>query len=406
MRLQQQWSSSGNNLMGFRFRPRRVIFVLLYISITCVILKSIIHITYVQDGNNIHTFHPNIYWKNKTNKLILLWTKTWGDTYWTEVDKFGLPSCARRCSITLDQSKVSEADAILFHWGNLWWWTKLPAYRRQDQIWAFYNSEPPHKQANIAAWNNIFNWSISYRRDSTVFIPFGTYEPLTESEKLKASGELSSRDYASEKKYNISLTYSNCYNDARRYRLAEEINKIVSVDMYGKCNKHVCLFNTPECDNKLKLYKFHLALENSYCKDYFTEKFWETFDKEVVPIVAWKQSPGELVPSHSYINIFDFPDVNSFTDYLKKVLANDTLYNSYFEWKRKYKIGSHYNNQWCPICDQLHNQSIPAQVIRDPYQWLHDDYCDPFGVSIKNISTHLCLMEFLALINWTNQFQI
>ena len=367
--------------MGFRYRPRRVLLALLYIFITSVVLKSLLTVSYVQEGDNIHIFHPNTFWRNKTKKLILLWTKTWGQTYWTEVDRLGLPSCASRCDITIDRARIAEADAILFHWGDLWWWTKLPSYRRPDQIWGFFNSEPPHKQSNMAAWNDIFNWSISYRRDSTVFTPFGTYERLTEAERINTSKELSKRNYAKEKKYNISLTYSNCYNDARRYRLAAEIDKYIPVDMYGKCNAKTCVFNTPDCNDKLQLYKFHLALENSYCQDYFSEKFWETFDKDVVPIVAWKQSPGELVPSHSFINIFDFPDVKSFSDYLKTVLSNDTLYNSYFDWKLTHKVGLHYNHQWCPICDQLYNATVPAQVIRDPYRWINDDICDPFSVS-------------------------
>lgn len=367
--------------MGFRYHPRRIFLAVFYIVLTSVTLKTFFTVIYIQEDNNIHVFKQTAPWKNKTKKLILLWTTFWGSDYWTEVDKLGIPSCARRCDITIDKSRIAEADAILFHWGDLWWWTKLPSYRRPDQVWAFFNFEPPHKQSNLARWNNVFNWSISYRRDSTVFVPFGTYTPLTETEQVVASRKLSNRDYAKEKLYNISLTSSNCYDDARRYRLAEEINKYISVDMYGKCNNKVCIFNTPECDNKLKLYKFHLALENSYCTDYFSEKFWETFDKDVVPIVAWKDSPGELVPAHSYINVFDFPDLKTFANYLQKVLTNDTLYNSYFIWRLTHKTGCHYNCQWCPLCDKLFNPAVPAQIIRDPYQWLSNDICKPFSIS-------------------------
>ena len=367
--------------MGFRFRLRRVFLTILYIVISSVIFKTLVTVIYVRDVENVHILHPNIYWRNKTKKLILLWTKFWGTKYWTEVDKLGVPDCAHRCDVTTDKSRVAEADAILFHWGDLWWWTQLPAYRRPDQIWAFFNLEPPHKQSNLARWNDIFNWSISYRQDSTVFVPFGTYTHLSAEEKLIASKERANRNYARGKKYNISLTSSNCYNDARRYRLAAEINRHIKVDMFGKCNDKVCIFNTPECDEKLKLYKFHLALENSYCKDYFSEKFWETFEKDVIPIVAWKQSPGNLVPPHSYINILDFPDIKSFGDYLLKVVNSDELYNSYFEWKLTYKIGCHYNCQWCPLCEKLFNPEVPAQIIRDPYRWLNDDTRDPFSVS-------------------------
>lgn len=366
--------------MGFRFRPRRVFLPILYIVISFVIVKTFVTVMYVQDVENVHILQPNIYWQNKTKRLILLWTKFWGTKFWTEVDSLGMPDCARACDVTTDKSKIEEADAILFHWGDLWWWTQLPVYRRPDQVWAFFNLEPPHKQSNLARWHNVFNWSISYRQDSTVFVPFGTYTRLSAEEKVTVARERANRNYAKEKKYNVSLTSSNCYNDARRYRLAAEINQNIKVDMFGKCNYKVCIFNTPECDKKLNLYKFHLALENSYCRDYFSEKFWETFEKDVVPIVAWKHSPGNLVHPHSYINIFDFPDINSFSLYLIKVLQSDELYNSYFEWKLNYKVGCHYNCQWCPICEKLSNPEVPLQFIRDPYQWLRDDTCDPFSI--------------------------
>ena len=386
--------------MGIRLRIRRVCLVALYIVISSAIFKTLVTVMYVPDVENVQILGPNNYWKNKTKRLILLWTTFWRTQFWTEVDTLGMPGCARSCDVTTDKSKIAEADAILFHWGDLWWWTQLPVYRRPNQIWAFFNLEPPHKQSNLAKWNNVFNWSISYRQDSTVFVPFGSYSPLSADEKVSTSKERGNRNYAKEKKYNISLTSSNCYDDARRYRLAAEINQYIKVDMFGKCNDKVCVFNTPECDEKLKLYKFQLALENSYCRDYFSEKFWETFEKDVVPIVAWKQSPGNLAPPHSYINIFDFPDIKSFSNYLMKVLQNDELYNSYFKWKLAYKAGCHYNCQWCPICEKLSSPEVPLQVIRDPYRWLRDDTCDPFSVSYSLLCACICRETRLKCFFW------
>lgn len=38
---------------------------------------------------------------------------------------------------------------------------------------------------------------------------------------------------------------------------------------------------------------------------------------------------------HSYIQIDDFAGPKELADYLKKLAANETLYNGYFEWKRR-----------------------------------------------------------------------
>ena len=50
------------------------------------------------------------------------------------------------------------------------------------------------------------------------------------------------------------------------------------VDVFGKCGSrynqsHSCPDWAQECAG-LTMYKFYLALENSVCSEYFTEKLW------------------------------------------------------------------------------------------------------------------------------------
>ncbi len=35
----------------------------------------------------------------------------------------------------------------------------------------------------------------------------------------------------------------------------------------------------------LQDYKFYLAFENTYCRDYISEKFWNALKQDIVPIV-------------------------------------------------------------------------------------------------------------------------
>ena len=54
-------------------------------------------------------------------------------------------------------------------------------------------------------------------------------------------------------------------------------------------------------------YKFYIAFENSICRDYVTEKFYNTLLFNTVPIVYSGANFSAIAPKGSYINIHDFP---------------------------------------------------------------------------------------------------
>jgi hypothetical protein len=69
---------------------------------------------------------------------------------------------------------------------------------------------------------------------------------------------------------------SNCGERNTRQKYAQELQKYIPVDIYGKCGTKKCPRSTEtECFEMLNRdYKFYLAFENSICKDYITEKFF------------------------------------------------------------------------------------------------------------------------------------
>lgn len=96
--------------------------------------------------------------------------------------------------------------------------------------------------------------------------------------------------------------------------------------------------NTEVAKSVFTNYKFHLSLENSCCSEYLTEKVWNSLQKwESVPIVlgGTKEEYKKLMPPHSYIHADDFESLHSLADYIMKVGSNETLYNEYFDWRRK-----------------------------------------------------------------------
>ena len=53
-------------------------------------------------------------------------------------------------------------------------------------------------------------------------------------------------------------------------------------------------------------YKFYLSFENSLCRDYVTEKFYNALQFTTVPIVYGSANYSTVAPRKSYIDVRDF----------------------------------------------------------------------------------------------------
>ena len=135
-----------------------------------------------------------------------------------------------------------------------------------------------------------------------------------------------------------------------------------------------------DCTEKLIKYKFYFSAENRLCKHYITEKYWTTpFRVNAVPIVLGGSNYSDLhlaVPG-SFINAFDFSSPKDLEDYLKKVDQDDKLYNSYFHWKKHYKVIPE-NLKGCSgalsdVCQWLQNGMKPQTGALNSSIFGHDE---------------------------------
>ena len=62
------------------------------------------------------------------------------------------------------------------------------------------------------------------------------------------------------------------------FNVFQELRKYISVDIFGACGqKEKCPRDSEQCFRDIeRSYKFYLSFENSFCKEYITEKFWKT----------------------------------------------------------------------------------------------------------------------------------
>ncbi len=99
-------------------------------------------------------------------------------------------------------------------------------------------------------------------------------------------------DYLVNKTKFAVAVISNCGGSSNRLELIKSLQSHIQVDLFGKCgspcpSKYSESGQIGECkDIVCKEYKFYFAFENSVCKDYVTEKFFQTLSRyPIVPVV-------------------------------------------------------------------------------------------------------------------------
>ncbi|XP_063968534.1 glycoprotein 3-alpha-L-fucosyltransferase A-like [Lytechinus pictus] len=260
--------------------------------------------------------------------------------------------------ISFDTMQKNEA-LVLFHWTR-WDWDAMHSHRPKGQKWVFYTLESPrHTMHHVIPpqqyYNNSYDYIMTYRYDSDFRADYGQY--IAGKPEISAND---TRNWAKDRSRLVVWMASNCRGTSwPRMDFVKRLGRYVPVDMYGRCGNQSCRAGTEDCERKLKQHKFLLALENSECTDYITEKFWiQALFKEIVPIVFGppRSDYEKVAPPNSFIHIQDFNTTRELGEYLKRVDSDDALYNKYFEWKKKGSLkpyGGPTKNIMCYLGDRL-----------------------------------------------------
>ena len=146
-----------------------------------------------------------------------------------------------------------------------------------------------------------------------------------------------------ERRSNVSLVMSNCKSKSGREVFLENIMRLTPVDSFGTClnNRDPGFFNNSNFDNAMKTkhrliygYKFLLAFENSYLYDYVTEKIFDAWESQVVPIYRGAQNIADYAPGpKSFIHVTDDMTPAAIVELLTYLDKNDTAYNEYHAWR-------------------------------------------------------------------------
>ena len=238
------------------------------------------------------------------------------------------------CVVTNDKASApaSTFDAILFHMRNMNQ-GKVPNQRLRDpnqRYVMFLMESPVHDNFPYDKFKGFFNWTMTYRLDSTIPHPYGWFRnkvingtrPFSYQPSLS---ELSDKDYWHEfdpeefssglpnrpesfknlakRSTKVAWIVSNCHTSSKRENYVKKLKKHVTVDVYGACGAKC----GSECVQKvIDNYKFYLSFENSFCEGYVTEKFYSRLQQDLLPIVMGQADYNSLAPPHSHLNVKDF----------------------------------------------------------------------------------------------------
>jgi hypothetical protein len=246
--------------------------------------------------------------------------------------------------------------------------------------------ESPGYSVNMAyarePWKSAFNWTMTYRLDSDIPIPYGKVQHTA---KNKTKSYLS---IAKSKKKSVAWFVSNCETGSQRERYVDELSKYVQVDRYGRCGNRTCIRNVLEDDKTCQkmlneTYLFYLSFENNFCVDYFTEKLYNVLELDVVPVVrgGMGNDPVTSAIKNWYIDSRDYTSPKALAKYLLYLKNNPVEYVKYLSGKDSYDFVTYYGlrklPQWCELCERLHNATEPRQVIRDITKWWNTSNCVP-----------------------------
>ena len=136
-------------------------------------------------------------------KKILMWNglSSWGGVRPGRGEFLKQKCPVSACALVSDKTQAEEADLVVFkdHFSK-------PVFKRPSaQLWMIYMLECPlHTQ--VFPQKGLFNWTATYRSDSTIVAPYESWQYYDQGVKTKPQ----ERNYAANKTRKVAWFVSNC----------------------------------------------------------------------------------------------------------------------------------------------------------------------------------------------------
>ena len=188
------------------------------------------------------------------------------------------------CELTNNIKRLNESDFVMVMLTDAVEW-KIPDAKFRQSInkrWVSVIIESPVHAGSFGKFNDLFSYTADYLESSEFGINYESQKRFLWGLNVTFN---TSHDYSQGKTGFMSALISNC--DARHSRRSEYIRhlkKYINVTVYGSCG--IACPRDVDCREMVGFkYKFYFAYENSFCKDYITEKFFLMLKYDVIVVV-------------------------------------------------------------------------------------------------------------------------
>ncbi|XP_031421423.1 alpha-(1,3)-fucosyltransferase 7-like [Clupea harengus] len=299
-----------------------------------------------------------------SNTIVLLWYWPFEESSSLDdnfcIDHYGIPNCV----LVTDHSWFPKADLIVFHNRELVNGQRrlpLDLPRPEKQRWIWLSLESPPYNGNMRPLAGRFNYTMSYRRDSDIYTPYGHLVPS------QAPNGTTVDDFIPKGKTSLACWIVSNYNGGHeRTAVYNRLKNIIPVDVYGGAvNKRLSSENLIPTVSR---YYFYLSFENSIFRDYITEKVWRNaFAGGAVPVVLGppREQYEAVMPKDSFIHVNDFSSVEELGHFLKTLAEDKERYATYFNWRLNstFSFFTDWREELCKICPQV--RSLQRQKVYD-----------------------------------------
>ena len=294
------------------------------------------------------------------------------------------------------------------HWEGY----NFPSYRDPAQPWILMTYESANSLRQRAYYKGryhrfsgrrlrgVINRTLTLREDSDIVARHGLVErrmaalsPAQLAAVYSQEPRRPGRDYLPENRRGrrrlpapVAWFVSHCNDFSGRMKYVTWLKKFIRVDIFGDCGPKSCgknrnmghqysLHEDPCFKMVNRNYRFYIAFENALCKDYVTEKVFNSLQLNTIPILLGGVNYSRILPPGSFINAGDFDNPEHLAAYLFSLLRNETLYESHFNWRPHYNIRSYMSiPDNCDLCHQLVSGRLGEnKVYGNMFKWLVKD---------------------------------
>ncbi|KAF9273571.1 hypothetical protein BGZ74_004720 [Mortierella antarctica] len=294
----------------------------------------------------------------------ILWWTPWFNNY-DRYNNFMVDNCGLEynCRQTLDRTVYDEAKLIVFHESVI----KIPGFSKQgdlppledidsgEKAWVYNTGERPQWLSHNKYWISkfAFSWTHHFgsdfiatyftagRESYMAFINLAMRPPLStlaQKNLYRIHGHSSndSRPLAP-----VAWFVRNCRATNGRHLMVRQLQRYIDVDIYGDCRYNRNRDWPLDVQGKdlsdvvvASRYKFYLALENTNCDDYVTEKLERTVASGAVPVVDGPVDYSRFNPApKALIQYNEFGSPKALAEYLLKLDQDDEAYNEHLAYR-------------------------------------------------------------------------